>query len=225
MVNLNKMSLSVYKIFYYSNTMKNFPNIIPIFPLSGVIYFPKTNLPLNIFEKRYLELVNDTYNKDKLMGMVQSQKMGTSVYKVGCLGKISDYQKSKDGRILINLTGITRFKILEEIENKKLYREFKVDYKSFELDLNESSADQDTDNLMDKAKIFFKRNGLLLNWKEFEKLDKTQKINTLSMISPITNEEKQKLLESLTIKDKIDTLENIISFYLHEVNFTNQTVQ
>ena len=205
--------------------MKNFPNIIPIFPLSGVIYFPKTNLPLNIFEKRYLELVNDTYNRDKLMGMVQSQKMGTSVYKVGCLGKISDYQKSKDGRVLINLTGITRFKILEEIENKKLYREFKVEYKSFELDLNESSADQDMDNLINKAKIFFKRNGLLLNWKEFEKLDKTQKINTLSMISPITNEEKQKLLESLTIKDKIDTLENIISFYLHEVNFTNQTVQ
>ena len=100
--------------------MKSFPNIIPIFPLSGVIYFPKTNLPLNIFEQRYLDLVNDAYNKDKLMGMVQSQKSGKEVYKVGCLGKISDLQKSNDGRILINLTGITRFKILQEIENKKL---------------------------------------------------------------------------------------------------------
>ena len=78
---------------------------------------------------------------------------------------------------------------------------------------------------MDKAKVFFKRNGLLLNWREFEKLDKSQKINTLSMISPVTNEEKQKLLEALTVKDKIETLENIISFYLHEVNFDNQTVQ
>ena len=78
---------------------------------------------------------------------------------------------------------------------------------------------------MEKAKIFFKKNGLLLNWKEFEKLDKIQRINTLSMISPVTNEEKQKLLESLTIKDKIETLENIISFYLHEVNFSNQTIQ
>ena len=93
--------------------MKTFPKIIPIFPLSGVIYFPKTNLPLNIFEKRYLDLVNDTYEKNKLMGMVQSQKRGSEVYEVGCLGKISDLQKSKDGRILINLTGITRFKILE----------------------------------------------------------------------------------------------------------------
>ena len=205
--------------------MKNFPNVIPIFPLSGVIYFPKTNLPLNIFEQRYVDLVNDTYNKDKLMGMVQSQRNGNEVYKVGCLGKISDFQKSRDGRILINLTGLTRFKILQEIENKKLYREFKVDYKGFHLDLIETNGDQNTENLMSKAKIFFKKNGLLLNWREFEKLDKIQRINTLSMISPVTNEEKQKLLESLTVKDKIETLDNIISFYLHDVNFNNQTVQ
>ena len=205
--------------------MKNLPSIIPIFPLSGVIYFPKTNLPLNIFEQRYLDLVNDTFKKDKLMGMVQSQKSSEKVYEVGCLGKISDLQKSKDGRILINLTGVTRFKILQEVENKKLYREFKVDYSKFELDLNEVSGDQNMENLMDKAKIFFKKNGLLLNWKEFDKLDKVQKINTLSMISPVTNEEKQKLLESLTTKDKIDNLENILSFYLHEINYDNQTVQ
>ena len=205
--------------------MKIYPNIIPVFPLSGVIYFPKTNLPLNIFEQRYLDLINDTYKKDKLMGMVQSQKNGTEVYKIGCLGKISNLQKSKDGRILINLTGITRFRILEEINNNKLYREFKVDYKNFEIDLKNFSENLGTEKLMNKAKIFFRKNGLLLNWKEFEKLDEIQKINTLSMISPITNEEKQKLLEALTIRDKIETLENIISFYLHEVNFNNQTIQ
>ena len=205
--------------------MKTFPDTIPIFPLSGVIYFPKTNLPLNIFEQRYLDLVNDTYNKDKLMGMVQSQKDENKVYKVGCLGKISDLQKSPDGRILINLTGITRFNILEEVKNNKLYREFKVDYKNFEIDLNNLTEDHGVENLMSKAKIFFKKNGLLLNWREFERLDKTQKINTLSMISPVTNEEKQKLLEALTIKDKIEVLENIISFYLHDVSFNNQTIQ
>ena len=205
--------------------MKSFPEVIPIFPLNGVIYFPKTNLPLNIFEQRYLDLVNDTYKNDKLMGMVQSQRNRNQVYKIGCLGKISDLQKSEDGRILINLTGITRFKILEEIENRKLYREFKVDYKNFELDLKDPTGDFNTNDLMDKAKVFFKKNGLLLNWREFEKLDKAQKINTLSMISPVTNEEKQKLLEAVTIKDKVNTLENIISFYLHEVNFNNETVQ
>ena len=205
--------------------MKNFPSVIPVFPLSGVIYFPKTNLPLNIFEQRYLDLVNDTYNKDKLMGMVQSQKDKNEVYKVGCLGKISDLQKSEDGRILINLTGITRFEIQEEVKNNKLYREFRVNYKNFETDLTYKLDDLSIDGLLEKAKIFFKRNGLLLNWREFNKLDKAQRINTLSMISPVTNEEKQKLLEAVTIKDKIKTLDNIISFYLHEVNFNNQTVQ
>ncbi len=205
--------------------MKTFPKTIPVFPLSGVIYFPKTNLPLNIFEQRYIDLVNDTYNKNKLMGMVQSQKNGDEVYKVGCLGKISDLQKSQDGRILINLTGITRFNIIKEVRNNKLYREFDVDYKNFDLDLKSLSEDHEVERLMDKAKVFFKKNGLLLNWREFEKLDQVQKINTLSMISPVTNEEKQKLLESLTIKDKIQTLENIISFYLHDVNFNNQTIQ
>ncbi len=205
--------------------MKNLPDVIPVFPLSGVIYFPKTNLPLNIFEQRYLDLVNDTYKDNKLMGMIQSYKNGEKMYEVGCLGKISDYQKSRDGRILINLTGVTRFKILEEIESGKLYRKFKVDYKNFELDLKKISQDQSTDKLMDKAKIFFKRNGLLLNWREFDKLDMAQRINTLSMISPITNEEKQKLLEALTIRDKIEALDNIISFYLHDTSFNNQTVQ
>jgi|TARA_B100001248_G_scaffold83279_1_gene60704 Uncharacterized protein, similar to the N-terminal domain of Lon protease len=205
--------------------MKSLPKIIPIFPLSGVIYFPKTNLPLNIFEQRYLDLVNDTYNGNKLMGMVQSQKEGSDVYKIGCLGRISDYQKSPDGRVLINLTGISRFKILEEIQNKKLYREFKVDYTNFAKDLTNTINNEDTDELIDKVKIFFKKNGLLLNWREFEKLDKLQKINTLSMISPVTNEEKQKLLEAISTQEKIKTLESIISFYLHDVGSNNLTIQ
>ena len=205
--------------------MKIYPNIIPIFPLSGVIYFPKTNLPLNIFEERYLNLINDAYEKDKLMGMVQSQKHNDTVYKIGCLGKISDYQKSKDGRVIINLSGITRFEILDEIKNNKLYREFKVNYSKFEVDLLSSSYNSKTDNLMEKAKTFFNRNGLLLNWKEFENLEQVQKINTLAMISPITNEEKQKLLETILLEEKIKTLEDIISFYLHEVSFDNQTIQ
>ena len=205
--------------------MKKFPDIIPIFPLSGVIYFPKTNLPLNIFEQRYLDLVNDAYNKDKLMGMVQSKKADSAVYDIGCLGKISDYQKSKDGRVLINLTGISRFKILKEVSNKKLYREFQVNYDSFSEDINDTNSQTDSSDLIQNAKVFFKRNGLLLNWKEFEKLDPTQKINTLAMIAPITNEEKQKLLETISLKNKVDTLGSIISFYLHETNFNNQTIQ
>ena len=205
--------------------MKKFPSIIPVFPLSGVIYFPKTNLPLNIFEQRYLNLINDAYDKDKLIGMVQSKKENKSVYEIGCLGKISDYQKSKDGRILINLTGISRFKILKEISNDKLYREFEVDYENFVEDVKDVHDEIDSKELMEKAKTFFKRNGLLLNWREFEKLDHTQKINTLAMIAPITNEEKQKLLEAISLENKIKTLESIISFYLYETSESNQTIQ
>ena len=219
------MSLPTTKFFLYNNFMKKFPNIIPVFPLSGVIYFPKTNLPLNIFEKRYLDLVNDAYNKDKFMGMIQSKKEENTVYDIGCLGKISDYQKSEDGRILINLTGVSRFKILKEINGNKLYREFQVDYENFAEDVSENVGEIDAKTLMEKAKAFFKKNGLLLNWNEFEKLDNMQKINTLAMIAPITNEEKQKLLESLSLKNKIDTLESIIGFYLYETGVNNQTIQ
>tara|TARA_B100000579_G_scaffold345737_1_gene298446 strand:- start:30 stop:647 length:618 start_codon:yes stop_codon:yes gene_type:complete len=205
--------------------MKSFPNQIPIFPLSGVIYFPKTNLPLNIFEQRYLDLVNDSIRKDKLIGMIQQKRQDKGLYKVGCLGKISDFQKSDDGRILINLSGITRFEILEEKENSKLYREFKVNYEKFSLDLEPALEEINTKSIVKKAEIFFNRSGFLLNWKEFEKLDEIQKINTLAMISPVTNEEKQKLLEAVSLNDKARTLENIINFYLHEVNFKSQTVQ
>ena len=206
--------------------MKNkFPTQIPIFPLSGVIYFPKTNLPLNIFEQRYLDLVNDAYKKDKLMGMVQSKKEQSSVYNIGCLGKITDFQKSADGRILINLTGISRFKILKELTNDKLYREFQVEYNDFINDMEISQNKINVIDLMDKSKTFFKKNGLLLNWKEFQKLDETQKVNTLAMIAPISNEEKQKLLETVSIVEKVNTLESIIDFYLHETSLNNQTVQ
>ena len=202
-----------------------FPDHIPVFPLSGVIYFPKTNLPLNIFEKRYLDLVNDAIKKDKLMGMIQSKNSDDEVYKIGCLGKISDYQKSDDGRILINLTGLTRFEVLEEKTNAKLYREFKVNYKKFILDLKPIKEEINIEPLMNKIKIFFKKSGLLLNWKEFENLDEVQKINTLAMIAPITNEEKQKLLESVSLEEKVKVLINIVNFYLHEVDFSNRTLQ
>ena len=207
---------------------KKFPKQIPVFPLSGVIYFPKTNLPLNIFEERYLDLVNDSFRNDKLMGMVQSKKENSLVYKVGCLGKISDYQETSDGRVLINLTGLTRFEITKEVANKKKYREFEVDYKKFYKDVldNEKLAlAYDKLNFMEKVKKFFEKNGLMINWKEFEKLDENQKINTLSMIAPISNEEKQKLLETVTLVDKTNTLLNIIEFYSYENSFEKETIQ
>ena len=183
---------------------------------------------LNELEDRYLDLVNDCFRNDKLMGMVQQKKENSLVYKVGCLGKISDYQETSDGRVLINLTGLTRFEITKEISNKKKYREFEVDYKKFNKDLldNEKIAlTYDKSNFMEKVKRFFEKNGLMINWKEFEKLDEAQKINTLSMIAPISNEEKQKLLETISLNDKTSTLLNIIKFYSYENSSDRETIQ
>ncbi len=209
--------------------IEKFPEKIPIFPLSGVIYFPKTNLPLNIFETRYLKLVNDCMKTNKLMGMVQMKKDGTEVYKIGCLGKINEFQKTDDGRIIINLIGITRFEIIKEIDSSKLYREFIVEYNKFQNDLknenNEKMKEQDLELLFKKTKSFFKKNGLLLNWNEFKKLNLTQQINTLSMIAPVSNEEKQKLLETISVNDKSKTLSEIIEFYLYEKSINKKTIQ
>ena len=186
------------------------PNIIPVFPLNGVIYFPRTNLPLNIFEPRYLNLVNDCMKLNKYMGMIQQKKIGSEVYSVGCLGKVTEYKKSQDGRILINLMGVTRFEIKAEINNDKNYREFEVSYTKFSIDIDkeedQSKKIEKISELSQKIKIFFKKNGLLLNWKEFDKLDQNQRINTLAMISPISNEEKQTILESVNIQSKVKTL-------------------
>tara|TARA_B100000768_G_scaffold181233_1_gene203441 strand:+ start:1921 stop:2553 length:633 start_codon:yes stop_codon:yes gene_type:complete len=205
------------------------PSIISVFPLSGVIFFPETNLPLNIFEPRYMALVNDSMKSNKYMGMIQSKKNSSDVYSIGCLGKITDSQKVKDGRVLINLVGITRFEIKSEINNDKYYREFEVSYDKFKEDIGEKEKqfvrEKEIEVLSEKIKNFFKKNGLLLNWKEFEKLDQNQRINTLAMIAPISNEEKQSILESVNIKSKTKTLFEIIEFYLHENSSNSFTLQ
>tara|TARA_B100000780_G_scaffold243368_1_gene186593 strand:- start:98 stop:730 length:633 start_codon:yes stop_codon:yes gene_type:complete len=205
------------------------PDTIPIFPLSGVIFFPKTNLPLNVFEPRYLALINDCIKSNKYMGMVQSKGNTPNVYSVGCLGKITEHKKTKDGRILVNLTGISRFEISSEINNDKIYREFKVSYKKFSEDQKVERKKEimlkKIKEIYEKTKIFFEKNGLLLNWSKFEKLDEDQKINTLAMIAPISNEEKQMILESIHVDSKTEVLSKIIEFYLHKNNIERITLQ
>ena len=125
--------------------------------------------------------------------------------------------------------GITRFEIIKEIDSSKLYREFIVEYNKFQNDLknenNEKMKEHDLELLFKKTKSFFKKNGLLLNWNEFKKLNLTQQINTLSMIAPVSNEEKQKLLETISVNDKSKTLSEIIEFYLYEKSINKKTIQ
>ena len=205
------------------------PKIISIFPLTGVIFFPKTNLPLNIFEPRYLTLINDCIKSDKYMGMIQAKVNSSQVYSVGCLGKITEHKKTRDGRMLVNLAGISRFEIKSEINSDKIYREFEVSYEKFSEDLEtkkkETIIQKKIEDIFQKTKIFFKKNGLLLNWAEFDKLDQDQKINTLAMIAPISNVEKQTILESVHIDSKTKILSEIIEFYLYENSSDKITLQ
>ena len=123
------------------------PKIIPIFPLSNFIIFPKTTVPLNIFEPRYIEMVNDSMKSEKLIGMIQPKtvkkvkKLDSELYDIGCLGKITSFKETNDGRYLIDLKGIIRFKINREIKSEKKYRECEVNYDTYLEDLNEKKED------------------------------------------------------------------------------------
>ena len=208
----------------------NLPNKIPIFPLTNAVFFPKTVLPLNIFEDRYIQLVDDCMKGERLFGMIQPKiKIGLKpeVYKVGCLGKIISFNETKDKRFLINLSGITRFKIMEELTSEKLYRKFKVDYSEFVEDLSTLTPNKknlDLSNLLNKIKNYFKKLNYSVEYKELVKLNFEQLIDTVCMISPFTSEEKQKLIETIKAEDKYKVLEEIIDFSLVS-HLENKTIQ
>ena len=208
--------------------MIQLPKKIPIFPLRGVIFFPETNLPLNIFEERYLKMTNDILKNDKFLGMVQSKEINGEIYQVGCLGRIEDHSKTSDGRILINLRGVTRFKIVKETENKEPYREFLVNYDIFKEDLNLKKIkieNKDLKGAIEKSKNFFKKQGIEINWNEFSKLSDYKQVYTLAMISPISVEEKQKLLEIADLYEMTNVLNDITNFNLYEITDQNKILQ
>lgn len=196
------------------------PNQISVFPLSNAIFFPRTILPLNIFEDRYLKLVRDCMEKDKMFGMIQPKtRIGISpeVYEVGCLGKIISFNEMSDNRFVISLSGIIRFRIKEELKKENLYRNFKVDYTEFFDDLeekNEQLSNQDKKMILNKIKIYFQKINYPIDYNELEKLNLDQLISTICMISPFSVQEKQKLIEMIEIKSKIKILDEIINFNL-----------
>ncbi len=212
---------------------KKLPNKISIFPLPSAIFFPKTILPLNIFEKRYLELVSDSMKNNRLFGMVQPRlknKNSSEVYNVGCLGKIVNFNETNDRRFIISLSGIIRFKIVNELKTNKLYREFEVNYSDFVDDLLEKKIltnNLDAKKIINKIKKFYNKNDYLIEFEKLEKLNFEQMINTICMISPFSVEEKQKLIETINIEQKINILEEIIDFYLfsNSENIINNTLQ
>ena len=207
---------------------KDFPKKISVFPLRGAIFFPKTNLPLNIFEKRYVSMVEDALKGNKYIGMVQSKKVEGEVFKVGCLGKIDRHEKTPDGRILINLNGLSRFKIDEEVNNDKLYREFIVNYEDFKEDMKLKEYEvknEILEKLIYNSKKYFSQQGVLIDWREISKLKAFEQIYTLAMISPFSVSEKQKVLEVPDLNEAASTLNEITKFGFYEDLNDKDTLQ
>lgn len=202
-------------------------NKIPIFPLSNVIFFPETDLPLNIFEKRYIQMVDVSLKNERLIGIVQP-KTKKDLYSIGCLGKITGFTETEDKRYIVNLKGISKFKIIEEVKNEYLFREFKVEYLSAEME-NASQEKLKCEFInseldINQLKKFLKKRGFSLNWKQIDNMDFKNIVNALCMIMPITINEKQTLLETENIMKRFEILKNIIDFDIVD-KFKNRTIQ
>ena len=212
----------------------NLPKIIPIFPLSNFIIFPKTTVPLNIFEPRYLEMVNDSMKSEKFIGMAQPKTIKNLnntklpvLHKIGCLGKINSFKETDDGRYLIELKGLIRFEIINEITNNKKYREVEVSFESYFHDLDEKKEDlkfSDLELIFKDFKTLFERRGFIINWKALEKQSLDETINALAMTSPFSLEEKQVLLEAKNLNMRKTKIAEILNTYTYD-QFDNDTLQ
>jgi hypothetical protein len=213
--------------------LEDLPTKIPVFPLSNFIIFPKTSVPLNIFEPRYIDMINDSIKSNKLIGMIQPKKTDSSenavpqLHSIGCLGKITTFQESDDGRFLIELKGIIRFEVLKEVESNKKYREFEINFKNFHEDLLDKKKDlkfSDLELIFKDLKSLFEKRGFIINWKALEKQSLDETINALAMASPFTLEEKQILLEAKNLDNRKSKIAEILATYTHD-HFNNTTVQ
>ena len=208
---------------------ENLPKKISIFPLSNFIIFPNTSVPLNIFEPRYIQMINDSMKTNRIIGMVQPKNKNEipDLYSIGCAGRITSFNETDDGRYLIIIKGISRFKILNEINNNKLYRECEVSFNEYDNDIIENFNEikfTDLELIFKNLKSFFKKKGYVINWKDLEKQSLDQTINTLAMASPFSLEEKQILLETIDVNNRKTELEKILNTYVVD-DFHNKTIQ
>ena len=213
--------------------INNLPKKIPVFPLSNFIIFPKTTIPLNIFETRYIEMINDSMSSNKLIGMIQPLSQNSvnqediNLHQVGCLGKIVSFKETEDNRYLIELKGLIRFQIMNEIKSKKKYREYEVNFKRFNHDLDDKKEKlkfSDLELIFKDLKTLFEKRGFIINWKELEKQSLDEIINALAMASPFSLEEKQVLLEAENLNIRKNKIAEILTTYTYDI-FDNTTIQ
>tara|TARA_B100001248_G_C27369204_1_gene450741 strand:- start:114 stop:752 length:639 start_codon:yes stop_codon:yes gene_type:complete len=212
--------------------MNNFPKIIPVFPLSNFIIFPKTTVPLNIFEPRYIDMINDSMKSNKIIGMIQpktsiKENKIPKLHEVGCLGKITSFTETNDGRFLIEVKGIIRFQLINEIKTEKKYRILEVDYNKFLKDLDDKKEEMkfsDLELIFKDLKSLFEKKGFIVNWKTLEQQSLNETINALAMASPFSIEEKQFLLEAENINVRKNKIAQILTTYSHDI-YNNNTIQ
>ena len=212
---------------------EDLPNTIPVFPLSNFIIFPKTTVPLNIFEPRYVEMINDSMKKNKFIGMIQPKSINNensfapSLHKIGCLGKITSFKETDDGRYLIDLKGIIRFKIVKEIADNKPYRSCEISFDNYLNDLSEKKENlkfSDLELIFKDLRQLFEKRGFIINWKALEKQSLDETINALAMASPFSLEEKQVLLEAVNLDLRKNKIAEILSTYTFD-EYNNTTLQ
>ena len=211
---------------------EDLPKIIPVFPLSNFIIFPKTTVPLNIFEPRYVDMINDSMKSNKMIGMIQPKSFNNkeeipSLHNVGCLGKITSFRETEDNLYLIELKGLLRFQVIKEIKTKNKYRNLEVDFQNFYHDLSEKKEElkfTDLELIFKDLKTLFEKRGFIINWKALEKQSLDETINALAIASPFSLEEKQVLLEAKNLDIRKNKIAEILKTYTHDI-FNNTTLQ
>jgi Lon protease-like protein len=199
------------------NGPEDLPATVPIFPLAGVLLLPRGHLPLNIFEPRYLDMVTEALRGARLIGMLQPRLASKSAQgpstssdlaDVGCIGRITQYAETGDGRVIITLMGVARFRVLAEIPTRLPFRTCRIDVEPYLDDFQVGVGNDDVDRkaLLDTFKAYLEARSLEADWDSIERASNESLVNTLSMMSPYGPAEKQALLEAQTLKERADML-------------------
>ena len=193
------------------------PQVIPVFPLPGAILLPRGQLPLNIFEPRYLNMIDDAMAGDRIIGMLQPQagpRRLPGLSPIGCAGRITSFAETSDGRYLITLTGCARFRLASEIPAQTPYRQIRANFTPFEADLTAPAVDDvglDRDGLLDALRAYLETRGLDIDWDTAETAPPEALVNSLSMALPFEPPEKQSLLEAASLTDRSAVLTALLT--------------
>jgi len=205
------------------------PAEFPVFPLPGAVLLPGGKLPLNIFEPRYLAMVEDALGAGRVLGMIQPDPLrpdtpaGPALYRVGCLGRLTSFTETDDGRYLITLTGITRYQVGAELDMRRGYRRVRADFARFPADLEPDEAGVEREPLLEALRAYFAARGFDANWDVINEMPDQTLVATLAMVCPFDPPEKQALLEAPTTADRAGALLALLQMGAHSADSDQQT--